>query len=277
MQWVFYPWSDTCELVQAVNSSCTATYTRDILHSTDHLTNTPSLLSGLFKLHEFPFSPSGSSMLLLPRTSIAAYSFNAFLDHRFCYNCWCDCYFTSWLCRSPCLSPSPTWGVSLHPRRKKSGSLPQPRLSLPRFTPGKKSDAPRLHRHSRTTRKRLVRPIRFDLWHGSCCPASCRRHTPQDSGNCSSSSNNGLSVPAPAAAIPDSLRNQILTGQDVNLVKILLCASEPADKRFVDCGNFTVVLKDSDPRLSKTLTMAEFNVAFSVFRDTICEMYPQRQ
>ena len=60
-------------------------------------------------------------------------------------------------------------------------------------------------------------------------------------------------------------------------MKILLCASEPADKRFVDCGNFTVVLKDSDPRLSKTLTMAEFNVAFSVFRDTICEIYPQRQ
>ncbi|XP_030269433.1 uncharacterized protein LOC115579872 [Sparus aurata] len=96
----------------------------------------------------------------------------------------------------------------------------------------------------------------------------------------------GTAVPAPtmgsrflppAAAIPDSLRNQILTGQDVNLVKILLCGSESADKRFVDCGDFSVVLKDSDPRLSKTLTMAEFNVAFGVFRDTICEKYPQRR
>ena len=60
-------------------------------------------------------------------------------------------------------------------------------------------------------------------------------------------------------------------------MKILLCGSESADKRFVDCGDFSVVLKDSDPRLSKTLTLAEFNVAFGVFRDTICEIYPQRR
>ncbi len=69
----------------------------------------------------------------------------------------------------------------------------------------------------------------------------------------------------------------ILTGHDVNLVKILLCGFESADKRFVDCRDFSVVLKDSDPRLSKTLTLAEFNVAFRVFRDTICEVYPQRR
>ncbi|XP_059184567.1 uncharacterized protein LOC131966552 [Centropristis striata] len=96
----------------------------------------------------------------------------------------------------------------------------------------------------------------------------------------------GTAVPAtpmgsrflpPAAAIPDSLRNQILSGQDINLVKILLCGSESAEKRFVDCGDFSVVLKDSDPRLSKTLNLAEFNVAFGVFRDTICEVYPQRR
>ncbi|XP_034437355.1 LOW QUALITY PROTEIN: uncharacterized protein LOC117759380 [Hippoglossus hippoglossus] len=96
----------------------------------------------------------------------------------------------------------------------------------------------------------------------------------------------GTAVPAPtvgtkffppAAAISDSLRNHILTGHDVNLVKIILSGSETADKRYVDCGEFSVVLKDSDPRLSKTLTLAEFNVAFGIFRDTICEVYPLRR
>ncbi|XP_062249448.1 uncharacterized protein LOC133958576 [Platichthys flesus] len=93
----------------------------------------------------------------------------------------------------------------------------------------------------------------------------------------------GTAVPAPsvgtrffppAAAISDSLRNHILSGHDVNLVKIILAGSETADKRYVDCGDFSVVLKDSDPRLSKSLTLAEFNVAFGVFRDTICEEAP---
>ena len=38
-----------------------------------------------------------------------------------------------------------------------------------------------------------------------------------------------------------------------------------------------MILKESDPRLSKTLTLAEFNVAFGVYRDTICEVYPSRR
>lgn len=46
-------------------------------------------------------------------------------------------------------------------------------------------------------------------------------------------------------------------------------------QNFLDCGDFSIVLKDSDPRLSKTLTLAEFNVAFGGFRDTICEVHPQ--
>lgn len=46
---------------------------------------------------------------------------------------------------------------------------------------------------------------------------------------------------------------------------------------MVDCGDFSVILRDNDPRLSKSLTLAEFNVAFGVFRDTICEVYPERR
>lgn len=80
----------------------------------------------------------------------------------------------------------------------------------------------------------------------------------------------------PAAAISHQLRSQIVAGNDVNLVKILLC-SEMSEKRVVDCGDVSVMLKDSDPRLSKMLTLAEFNVAFGVYRDVICEVYPSRR
>lgn len=47
-----------------------------------------------------------------------------------------------------------------------------------------------------------------------------------------------------------------------------------SEKRVVDCDNVSVMLKDSDPRLSKMLTLAEFNVAFKVYEDVICKVYP---
>lgn len=50
----------------------------------------------------------------------------------------------------------------------------------------------------------------------------------------------------PAAAISHQLRSQIVAGNDVNFVKILLC-SEMSEKRVVDCGDVSVMLKDSDP------------------------------
>ncbi len=48
-------------------------------------------------------------------------------------------------------------------------------------------------------------------------------------------------------------------------------------RRVIDCGDVSVMLKDSNPRLSKTLTLAKFTVAFGVFRDVICEVYPSRR
>ncbi len=77
----------------------------------------------------------------------------------------------------------------------------------------------------------------------------------------------------PPAAALDVLRCQILAGHDINLVKILLCL-EISDRRIIDCEDVSVMLKDSDPCLAKTLTLAEFNVAFGVFRDVTCEVYP---
>ncbi len=81
---------------------------------------------------------------------------------------------------------------------------------------------------------------------------------------------------SPSAAISHQLRSQIIAGNDVNLVKILL-GPELSDGRVVDCGDVSVMLKDNDPRLSKTLTLAEFIVAFGVFRDVICKVFPSRR
>lgn len=86
----------------------------------------------------------------------------------------------------------------------------------------------------------------------------------------------GVPFYLPATAISPNLRSQILAGNDVNLVKILLCL-DFSDKRVVDCGDISVLLKDSDPRLSKTLSLAEFIVAFGIFWDIICEIHPSRR
>ena len=61
---------------------------------------------------------------------------------------------------------------------------------------------------------------------------------------------NGQPFFPPAAAISHQLRSQILAGNNINLVKILL-GSELCDRRVVDCGDISVALKDADPRLSK--------------------------
>ena len=81
---------------------------------------------------------------------------------------------------------------------------------------------------------------------------------------------------SPAAGISAHLRSQILAGTDINLVKILLCASDSVDRRVVECGEVSVFLKGCDPRMSKNLTLPEFYVAFGVFRDMLCEAYPER-
>lgn len=66
-------------------------------------------------------------------------------------------------------------------------------------------------------------------------------------------------------------RSQIIAGDYVNLVKILL-VPELSDGHVVDWCDVSVMLKDNDPQLSKTLTLAEFIVAFGVYRDVICKV-----
>ncbi|MGH0162012.1 UNVERIFIED_CONTAM: hypothetical protein FKN15_042178 [Acipenser sinensis] len=49
-----------------------------------------------------------------------------------------------------------------------------------------------------------------------------------------------------------------------------------ADHRVVDCGDVSVTLKSRDPRLQKSLSVGEFVLAFSIYRDILCSVYPHR-
>lgn len=62
----------------------------------------------------------------------------------------------------------------------------------------------------------------------------------------------------------------LLTGNDVNLVKILLCGSKYTDKKFVNCG---IVMWECQ-KLTLWYNLVYFLV---VFGDTICEVYLQRR
>ncbi|MGH0126256.1 UNVERIFIED_CONTAM: hypothetical protein FKN15_004559 [Acipenser sinensis] len=56
-------------------------------------------------------------------------------------------------------------------------------------------------------------------------------------------------------------------------------SSTPAytlDHRVVDCGDVSVTLKSRDPRLQKSLSVGEFVLAFSIYRDILCSVYPHR-
>ncbi|XP_034451457.1 LOW QUALITY PROTEIN: uncharacterized protein LOC117767731 [Hippoglossus hippoglossus] len=158
------------------------------------------------------------------------------------------------------------------------GLIPETQVPSVEVQSENDSDTQRQRRSSRVTRKRLagwpihrileelyVRKISVPagLNHEKLFDYLLTQDNPTDDAHRSSNAENPVSAPP--------------KGHDVNLVKIILSGSETADKRYVDCGEFSVVLKDSDPRLSKTLTLAEFNVAFGVFRDTIYEVYPLRR
>ncbi|XP_063054526.1 uncharacterized protein LOC134448797 [Engraulis encrasicolus] len=79
-----------------------------------------------------------------------------------------------------------------------------------------------------------------------------------------------------AASISPAVRANILNGKDTNLASLLLPAS-PIDRQLVNCGDVSVILKTSDPRLLKNLSFGEFVVAFGVFRDVLCGAYPERR
>ncbi|XP_058871511.1 uncharacterized protein LOC117398398 isoform X2 [Acipenser ruthenus] len=77
-------------------------------------------------------------------------------------------------------------------------------------------------------------------------------------------------------SISPKIRKQIIEGKDVNLVSIRIASSEFLDHRVVDCEDVSITLKSCDPRLQKGLSVGEFVLAFSIYRDILCSVYPHR-
>ncbi|XP_039668973.1 uncharacterized protein LOC120566512 [Perca fluviatilis] len=82
-------------------------------------------------------------------------------------------------------------------------------------------------------------------------------------------------IPA-AANISAHLRAKILQGKDVNLVSLILPSPE-CERDVVSGDGFSAVFKSADPRLCKELSIGQFLVAFGLFREVICSVYPDRR
>ncbi|KAK0136893.1 hypothetical protein N1851_026915 [Merluccius polli] len=81
----------------------------------------------------------------------------------------------------------------------------------------------------------------------------------------------------PAAAnITQHTKNNILQGKDVNLAGLLL-PSPAVERKWVDCSDVSVLLKTTDPRITHNLSFGEFVITFSIYRDILCQAYPERR
>ncbi len=91
-----------------------------------------------------------------------------------------------------------------------------------------------------------------------------------------------MPVPSNAVAmepppISQNIRAQILSGADVDLSSLLslLPAAEP--DRQIDCGDFSVTLKNPNTHSSRVLSFSEFSIAFSRYTEIICSAFPHRR
>ncbi|KAL0161865.1 hypothetical protein M9458_041261, partial [Cirrhinus mrigala] len=86
---------------------------------------------------------------------------------------------------------------------------------------------------------------------------------------------NALALEPPP--VPNSIRTQILTGADVDLFSLLSPISpSPADHQ-INCGEFSVTLKNSAHNPSRILSFAEFTIAFTRYTEVICAAFPHRR
>ncbi|RXN37759.1 proline-rich 36-like protein [Labeo rohita] len=86
---------------------------------------------------------------------------------------------------------------------------------------------------------------------------------------------NALALEPPP--VPNSIRTQILAGADVDLFSLLSpILPSPADRQ-INCGEFSVTLKNSAPIQSRILSFAEFTIAFTRYSEVICAAFPHRR
>jgi hypothetical protein len=74
------------------------------------------------------------------------------------------------------------------------------------------------------------------------------------------------------------LKKDILAGKDINLASLLIPNFKEATPREVTIGEESLTIKpSSDKRLTRSLTIEEFSVAFNKYQDILCEVYPSRR
>ncbi len=78
---------------------------------------------------------------------------------------------------------------------------------------------------------------------------------------------NALALEPPPVA--NSIRSQILSGTDVDLFSLLSPISPPSADRQIDCGEFSVTLKNSANNPSRILSFTEFTIAFNRYTEVI--------
>ncbi|RXN36928.1 poly [Labeo rohita] len=86
---------------------------------------------------------------------------------------------------------------------------------------------------------------------------------------------NALALEPPP--VPNSIRTQILAGADVDLVSLLSPISPSPADRQINCGDFSVTLKNSAHNQSRILSFAEFTIAFTHYSEVICATFPHRR
>ena len=120
-----------------------------------------------------------------------------------------------------------------------------------------------------------------------------REGMPQESGSsaysgaCNYPPIASTSSPTPSSAlplvdiVPDTLRKDIVTGKNVNLVQLLIPARERgnfAAGREINIGGENMLLKPlGDKRLSKALTISEYVKAFNIYKNILCEAFLSRR
>ena len=87
----------------------------------------------------------------------------------------------------------------------------------------------------------------------------------------------GVPSVTPAHFIPAGIRKDILDGKDVNLASLLIATHDLADNKSYACGDVSVIIKARDHRLNRKLSIPEFVLAFSLFRDVVCSANPLRR
>ena len=77
--------------------------------------------------------------------------------------------------------------------------------------------------------------------------------------------------------VSESIRQQIITGKDVNLASLLIPNVDTGDIRAVHANGIEIQFRNNDPRLTRSLTLGEFLTAFAKYRTVFCEVYPQHR